>query len=220
MQTLIRVIIFEDNDTFRRSLIKTLELGGIATVVGEYTTGKDAARIVAKHQPDMVLMDIEMPEVNGIEALKSIRCSQPETRVLMLTNLDEDYVVFSALQEGANGYALKEWRGEQGLAFALQQVMSDSGAYLSPGVAHLIIEYFQRLPQMQRSTKEDFIMLTPKEKEVLTALSQGLSRKLIADELEIGLHTVGDHTKKIFRKLEVNSALEAVEAGRRRGILR
>lgn len=218
MQTPIRVVLFEDSDSFRRSLTKALEIRGLAEVVGAYSSGKDAAKMVTKHQPDLVLMDIEMPEVNGIDALKAIRSTNTQTKVLMLTNIDEDYAVFSSLQAGAEGYALKEWRGEQGLEFALEQVMGDSGAYISPGLAHLIIEYFRRRSNME--DKEGFVMLSPQEKKVLLALSQGSSRKMIAEQLGISPFTVGDHTKKIFRKLEVNSALEAVEAGRKRGILR
>lgn len=218
MQTPIRVVLFEDSDSFRRSLTKALEVRGIAEVVGAFSNGKDAAKMVAKHQPDLVLMDIEMPEVNGIDALKAIRSTNTQTKVLMLTNIDEDYAVFSSLQAGAEGYALKEWRGEQGLEFALEQVMGDSGAYISPGLAHLIIEYFRRRSNME--DKEGFVMLSPQEKKVLLALSQGSSRKMIAEQLGISIFTVGDHAKKIFRKLEVNSALEAVEAGRKRGILR
>lgn len=218
MQTPIRVVLFEDSDSFRRSLTKALEVRGIAEVVGAFPDGKDAAKMVAKHHPDLVLMDIEMPEVNGIDALKAIRSTNTQTKVLMLTNIDEDYAVFSSLQAGADGYALKEWRGEQGLEFALEQVMGDSGAYISPGLAHLIIEYFRRRDNM--AEKEGFVMLSPQEKKVLLALSQGSSRKMIAEQLGISPFTVGDHTKKIFRKLKVNSALEAVEAGRKRGILR
>ncbi|WP_353480689.1 response regulator transcription factor [Haliscomenobacter sp.] len=218
MQTPIRVVLFEDSDSFRRSLTKALEVRGIAEVVGAYSNGKDAAKMVTKHEPDLVLMDIEMPEVNGIDALKAIRSTNAQTKVLMLTNIDEDYAVFSSLQAGAEGYALKEWRGEQGLEFALEQVMGDSGAYISPGLAHLIIEYFRRRSNMEY--KEGFVMLSPQEKKVLLALSQGSSRKMIAEQLGISTFTVGDHAKKIFRKLEVNSALEAVEAGRKRGILR
>lgn len=220
MQKPIRVVLFEDSENFRRSLTKTLEVRGIAEVVGAYPNGKDAAKYVANHKPDLVLMDIEMPEVNGIDALRAIRKANAPTKVLMLTNIDEDYAVFSSLQAGAAGYALKEWRGEQGLEFALEQVMTGSGAYISPGLAHLIIEYFRRRDNLEDKVQASFVMLTPKEKEVLVALSQGLSRKMIARNMEIGEHTVGDHAKKIFRKLEVNSALEAVEAGRKRGILR
>lgn len=220
MLTPIRVILFEDNEKFQRSLRKALSLRGIAEVIAAYPNGQNAVEYVTKHEPDLVLMDIEMPGVNGIDALKAIRGAELTTKVLMLTNIDADYAVFSALQAGADGYALKEWHGEQGLEFALEQVMGESGAYISPGLAHLIIEYFRRLPNMEAEENEKFVMLTPKEMEVLLALNQGLSRKLIADQLDISEHTVGDHTKKIFRKLEVNSAIEAVQAGRKRGILR
>ena len=220
MKAPIRVVLFEDSENFRRSVTKTLDICGIGEVVAAYPNGKDAAKAVTKHQPDLVLMDIEMPEVNGIEALRAIRKASPETKVLMLTNIDADYAVFSSLQAGAKGYALKEWRGDQGLEFALEQVAGDSGAYISPGLAHLIVEYFNRLPHLDAARDENFVMLTPKEREVLVALGQGLSRKMISSQLNIGEHTVGDHTKKIFKKLEVNSALEAVDAGRRRGILR
>lgn len=220
MQTPIRVVLFEDSDNFRRSLTKALQRGQFAEIVGAYPNGKDASKAVAKHDPDLVLMDIEMPEVNGIDALRAIRQSSPNTKVLMLSNIDADYAVFSALKAGAKGYALKEWGGDQGLEFALQQVMGEKGAYISPGLAHLIIEYFERLPNLESKENEEFVMLSKKEREVLEALDLGLCRKLIADKMNISIDTVGDHAKKIFRKLEVNSALEAVKAGRRRGILR
>jgi DNA-binding NarL/FixJ family response regulator len=212
---MIKAILFEDNYKFRKSLSDYLSDSGEVTLVDAFPNALEAINKIKEINPDIVLMDIQMPGKTGIEALIEIRRAKMHTKVLMLTGFDDDDKIFSSLRAGANGYALKATE-DKAEGINLIQAIKDVTAtercgYMSPSIAYKVIQFFNDKKIIE---KPDFKPLTPRQKEILDLLADGLSRKLIADKIAIKEHTVNDHIKAIYEKLDVNSALEAVKKWR------
>jgi DNA-binding NarL/FixJ family response regulator len=163
----------------------------------------NAQELVKSLNPDLILMDIDMPNIKGVEVVKNIREVNSDVKILMHTVFDDAENLFTAIQNGANGYILKK-AGPDKLLEACEEVMN-GGAPITPSVATLILQEFNK----NNHTSPDY-NLTPKEKEVLTCLVDGLSYKMIADELKMSIDTVRSHIKKIYEKLHVHSMSEAV----------
>lgn len=208
----IRVLIADDHPLFRDGLRVMLEAAGGFEVVGEATTGEEAVALAAGLQPDVVLMDIAMPGVNGIEATRRIVAADPQARVLMLTMLEDDDSVFAALRAGARGYLLKGARQEEALR-ALRAV-ANGEAIFGPVIAQRMAQYFA----VRRSATASFPELTEREREILDLLAQGRSNAQIADELVVSLKTVRNHVSTIFNKLQVADRAQAMDVARRRGL--
>lgn len=199
----IRIIIFENNQDFRESLQLLLDGAGGFEVKGAYINCESVREIMEEYRPDVVLMDIDMPVVDGIEGLRIIKQHRPETKVIMLTVFDENARVFAALQSGADGYLLKKSTPAE-IVSAIQDVQT-GGAPMTPAIARKVLSFFG-----QHKPREDTHDLTTKEKEVLRLLTEGYSYKMIASELEIAIDTVRSHIKNIYSKLQVHSMSEAV----------
>lgn len=212
---MIRAILFEDNPKFRKSLADYLADDTAIELVAAFPNAKEAVKNIKETKPDIVLMDIQMPGKTGIEALIEIRKAKMTTKVLMLTGFDDDDKIFSSLRAGANGYALKATEDEVegiNLIQAIKDVAtSERCGYMSPSIAFKVINFFNDKTIYE---KPNFKPLSAKQKEILELLADGLSRKMIADEMGIKEYTVGDHIKAIYEKLDVNSALEAVKKWR------
>lgn len=202
---LVTVILFEDNTSYRNSLTNFFnDVEGIL-FAGAFGDANEVLSKIRKHKPDVVLMDIQMPGINGIEALKKIKSSHPEVKVLIQTVFEDEHKIFSAICAGANGYVLKSPDPEQ----MLQAIMDvyDGGGHMSPTIALKAMQMFQNQFVTSQST---YIELTEREKEILGLMVKGKSYKMIAEAVFLSYHTVHWHVKNIYEKLHVNSAPEAV----------
>ena len=198
------VLIFEDNDQLRESLSTMLRLNEHYQLVGAHGNVLDVEDQIKIAKPDLILMDIDMPGMTGIEAVKKIRNTGGDVPILMLTVFDDNQHVFDAICAGASGYLLKKHIATK-LFSALDEIFS-GGAPMSPSVARMVIGSMQIKQQPQTEKYK----LTTREKEILESLSKGNSYKLIAAEFAISIDTVRTHIKNIYEKLHVHSQTEAV----------
>ncbi len=196
-----RVCIFEDNQSLRESLSSLISLNDQLQLTGCFANALTLKEDIDRHKPDIVLMDIDMPGITGIEAVKLIRAFNRDLPVLMLTVFDDNNNVFDAIRAGASGYLLKKNISSR-LFSAIGEALS-GGAPMSPGIARMVIA------SMQTPARDPYD-LTAREKEVLVQLSKGNSYKMIASVLEISLDTVRTHIKNVYEKLHVRSQTEAV----------
>lgn len=202
MERPIKVVVFEDNPGLRDSLAMLFEFEKSIVLAGIFP---DASRLIPRIEqtkPDVVLMDIQMPGTNGIEAVKIIKEKFPSIHLMMQTVFDEDDKVFASLCAGASGYILKNTEPQRVIQ-AIHEV-ANGGSFFTPAIAQKVLQAFQQ------QTKPEFIQLTQREKEVLQLLVNGLSYKMIASQLNITFGTAHTHVKNIYEKLHVNSASEAV----------
>jgi len=200
----IKVIIFDDNDSLRDSISMLLQDNADFTLAGSYPHCLDVAENITNTKPDVVIMDIDMPGMNGIEGVKLIRKNFPAVQILMLTVFDDDEKVFAAIKAGANGYILKNAEPQR-LLQAISEVYN-GGAPMTPVIAKKVLHQFQTiLPEEEKDYH-----LSSREKEVLSLLVEGFSYKMIAAKLSITYDTVRAHMKKIYEKLHVASMTEAV----------
>jgi len=211
---LIRVAIFDDSLDRRESLQYLLGMYSDIEVVGLFEHARDAAKDVVDCNPDIVLMDIEMPDVTGIEATKNIKEAHPETVILMQTVFDEDSIIFDAIRSGASGYLLKKSAPDK-IVDAIRDAFR-GGAPISPGIAMKVISFFQNAqedvdhpPQFEKEKIKKYD-LTKRQLEILSELVDGKSYKMVAASLEISYHTVNSHIRHIYEKLHVHSLGEAV----------
>ncbi|WP_373494800.1 response regulator [Aquiflexum sp.] len=201
---MIRVAIYDDNSARRESLQALIGLVPELEWVGSFENCATIKKDIDQSRPDIILMDLEMPVVNGIEGIKIAKQYAPYIKIIVQTSFDDDEKVFAALQAGAEGYILKSASVAQ-ITQSIDEV-NKGGASMSPSIALKVMRYFGEIP---KEKKEDY-QLTPKESEVLKKLAEGLSYKMIADELGISYFTVNNHVKKIYEKLHVHSLGEAV----------
>ena len=202
---MIRVVLFEDNKSFRQNLALYLESSDEIFLSESYGDAEDVVRRVQKHKPDVVLMDIQMPGISGIEALQKLKTNLPEVKVLMQTAFDDDHRVFAAICAGANGYVLKNPDPDVMLQAVID--VHNGGAWMTPSIAAKVLRMFQN--QFVK-TQPTYVSLTDREREILGFMVKGMSYKMIADACCLSFHTVHWHVKHIYEKLHVNSAPEAV----------
>lgn len=201
----IRVIMYDDNDSLRDSVTMLLQDSEDFNFIESYSHCLDVIENIRDTQPDVILMDIDMPGMNGIEGVRLIRNHFSTVQVLMFTVFEDEEKVFAAIKAGAGGYILKNAEPKQLLA-AISEVFK-GGVPMTPVIARKVLLQFQHLQPFEE--KEDFD-LTKREKDVLSLLVDGLSYKMIADKLNITYDTVRAHMKKIYEKLHVASMTEAV----------
>lgn len=201
---MIRVLIFEDNAELRSSLSSLISGDKGFQLMGAFGECTGALPAVTKLKPDVVLMDIDMPGMSGLEGLRQIKQQFPDVNVLMLTVFDDDDNVFKAVQQGATGYLLKKTTPSKILE-AIKEA-KDGGAPMTPSVARKVLGFFPK----QSEKKTDEFDLTAREREVLTLFVDGFSYKMAANELGISVYTIQDYVKSIYRKLHVHSLPAAV----------
>lgn len=203
---MVRVVIADDHPIFRFGLRTLLKADPMMEVVGEATNGEEAIRQASLVSPDVILMDLNMPGINGIEATRRILAEHSQVHILVLTMFDDDDSVFAAMRAGARGYLLKGAEGSETLQAI--RVTSRGEAIFSPAIASRMMQYFgaPRFP----NTQEPFPELTDREREVLSLIAGGYTNQAIAERLVISPRTLRNHISSIFSKLQVTSRLEAI----------
>jgi len=202
---MIKVVIFEDNRSLREGLATLI--GGTAGFLctGAFPNCNNLLRNIEQTKPDVVLMDIEMPGINGIEAVVMIKEKFPETKILMETIFDDDEKIFNSVCAGAEGYILKNTAPAR-IMEAIKEIY-EGGSPMTPSIANRVLKMIKNRPTV--FNKESFD-LSAREKEVLVRLAKGMSYKMIADTCCISIETVNVHMKNIYKKLQVHSKGEAV----------
>jgi len=206
----IRLLIVDDHAMFRKGIRAILEMNPGIEVVGEAADGQEAVRAARALQPDVILMDIMMPNLDGVAATWIIKHELQNTQVIILTMYQADENVFGGLKSGAHGYFLKESPPED-LIKAIH-LIHQGQAMIDPKIAVKLLAEFARLPVDRHppAAEQLFETLTPREREILELVAKGYKNKRLADALAISESTVKAHLRSIYRKLHINSRLEAV----------
>lgn len=200
---MIRITLVEDDATLREGYAYLLGQAEDCTVVSTYATAEEALKRIERDAPDVVLLDVELPGISGIDALPKMKKVLPEAHFLILTVYEQDMLIFRALGAGAAGYLTKNTPPERIIA-AIRDVC-EGGGPMSAHIARMVIQSFQRNAQSP---------LTRRETEVLEHIATGKSRRRIAEELFVDLETVKSHVKNIYAKLDVHSKEEAIKVGK------
>jgi DNA-binding NarL/FixJ family response regulator len=204
----VRLLLVDDDELLRAGLRSVLSSDHTIEVVGEASTGRGAVSAVRAFRPDLVLMDVRMPDLDGIAATREVLAVSPEAKVVILTTFEQDDYIFGALNAGASGFLLKRTRPEELLA-AIHTV-AEGDSLLSPSVTRIVIERMGRQPPPDSNATDLLDELTPREREVLGLLARGHSNSEIADELVIEESTVKTHVKRILMKLNLRDRVQAV----------
>ena len=208
----LRVLIADDHPVFRNGMRALLSSTPGMEVAGEAATGDEAIVGTAEIQPDVVLMDLQMPGTGGIEATRRILAASPDVRILVVTMYEDDDLVFAALKAGARGYMLKG--ASPGDMVRAVQVVGDGEAIFSPAIAQRLIHFFSQPQPLALPFPE----LTDREREILGLIAQGYSNPDIAARLTLTLKTVRNHVSNIFGKLQVADRAEAIMRAREAGL--
>ncbi|HSM45609.1 MAG TPA: response regulator transcription factor [Acidimicrobiia bacterium] len=211
----IRILVVDDHKLFRHGLIALLEDAPDTEVVGDAKTGREAIEKLEPLAPDVVLMDIMMPDMNGIEATRRIRSEHPQTQVVMLTMLEDDDSLFAAMCAGAQGYILKG--SDKTDVLRAVRAAAAGEALFGPGIARRLTAFFQHAEGKGMSVGP-FPELTDREREVLDLIAAGLDNLTIASRLYISQKTVSNHISNIFTKLHLSDRAQAIVAAREAGL--
>ena len=210
----LRILIADDHPLFRKGMRTLLTATVDTEVIGEATTGQEVIELAATLQPDVILMDLQMPGVNGIEATRQILQTSPHIRILVITLFEDDASVFSALRAGARGYVLKDTKEEE-MVRAIRAVGSGE-AIFSPSIATRLMDFFAApLPAVP---KEIFPTLTEREREILLLIARGSTNHDIAKQLALSVKTVNNYVSNIFSKLQVADRAQAIIRARDAGL--
>ena len=199
----LNIAVVEDDDRFRRSLARWIQSTDGLHCSGAFASAEEALKTIPQSPPDVVIMDINLPSMSGIECVRKLRAESPAPQFIMLTAYEDSDLIFKALQAGASGYLLKRSSPDQILE-AISEV-SRGGAPMTSTIARKVVQSFQD----RGLSYEDQANLTKREEEILGGLVRGLANKEIADELSISVETIRVHLKSIYEKLHVRSRTEA-----------
>ena len=204
----VRILVVDDDDLMRAGLRAVLRSDPTVEVVGEAGEGREAIERTRRLRPDVVLMDVRMPGLDGISATREILAGSSRVRILILTTFEEDEYVFGALRAGASGFLLKRTRPEE-LISAIHTVAAGD-SLLSPSITKRVITEMAQAPRRDERARERLDALTPREQEVLVLIGRGLSNGEIATELVVEESTVKTHVKRILMKLGLRDRIQAV----------
>jgi len=214
----IRVVVADDQALVRAGFAKLLEAEHDLRIVAQAADGLEAIEAVLRTRPDVVLMDIRMPRLDGIEATRRMRAREHAPRVIMLTTFDLDEYVYDALKAGASGFLLKDAPPEQLVAGV--RVVAAGDALLAPAVTRRLIEEFARHPTPRPEGPPELAELTAREREILTFMARGRSNREIAAQLVIGESTVKTHVGNVLMKLDLRDRVHAVVLAYETGLVR
>jgi len=214
----IRILIADDHALFREGLHAILKSVPGVEIVGEAGTGKEALALASKLKPDIILMDIQMPDLNGVEATRRILETRPDVGIIIVTMLEDDDSLFTAMQAGARGYVLKG--ADKAEMLKSIQALAEGEALFGPAIAGRLLHFFQNKDRHPKSEAASisFPELTEREREVLTCIASGDTNAEIAEQLSISLKTVRNHVSNIFTKLQVVNRAQAVIKARDAGL--
>ncbi|MCQ6277122.1 response regulator transcription factor [Bacillus sp. V3B] len=219
-----KIVIIDDHQLFREGVKRILEFEKTFQVVAEGNDGNEALELVEEHEPDVVLMDINMPTINGIEATRQLVEKYPNSKVIILSIHDDENYVTHALQTGASGYLLKEMDADA--LIEAVKVVAVGGSYLHPRVTHNLVNEYRRLSAeksggnqyiLQMEVRRPLHLLTRRECEVLQLLTDGKSNRGIGEALFISEKTVKNHVSNILQKMNVNDRTQAVVEAIKKG---
>lgn len=211
---MIKILLADDHTILREGLKSLLSTEPDIEIIGEVSNGYDAIAVAGRIKPDIVLMDIGMPVMNGIEATKKLKEQYPEIKVLILTQYDSQEYLFTVLSAGASGYVLKRTASSE-LVWAIKTV-HEGLAYLSPVMTQTLIREYLKTKDTSSKTKD---VLTPREQEVLKLIAEGLTNQEIADTLVLSLKTVQTHRAHIMEKLNFHDRTELVKYAIKKGVI-
>jgi len=203
-----RVLIADDDDLMRAGLVELLTADSEIEIIGEAATGREAVERARRLAPDVVLMDVRMPDLDGIAATRELSRAAPDARVLILTTFEQNDYVFSALRAGASGFLLKRTRPEELIAAVHTIAAGDS--LLSPSVTRRVIDRMAQQPTPELADQAKVDELTPREREVLELIARGLSNREIAGALVVEESTIRTHVKRVLMKLDLRDRVQAV----------
>lgn len=203
----IRIALFDDNKNIRNSIALLLNTDPDFEIVGSFSDARDCVNDVLRTMPDIVLMDLEMPGVKGIEAIRLLKKEFPQIDILIQTVFEDDDNIYESIVAGASGYVLKSHLNSM-LLNSIKEIKT-GGSPMSPSIARKVLHMLQENSDCKMRSTVDY-NLTAREKEVLTCLVNGLTYRAISDELNISYETVRSHMKKVYEKLHVASLTEVV----------
>ena len=206
----IKILLVEDHELTRKGIAYSLKTFQDIEIIGDVDNGKKAVEFVKTKRPDVILMDIAMPVMNGIDATKKINSENPDIKIIMLTSIDEKQSVLSAFHSGANAYCMKDIKSED-LLNIIKAVMAGA-VWIDPNIAKYVLDILQtsKISESEENkTSNNIFNLTAREKEILKLISEGRSNKDIAEKLVLSLHTVKNHVKNIIQKLSVDDRTQA-----------
>ncbi len=203
-----QVLIVDDDHLMRAGLVELLTVDPEIEVVGQASSGHEAVEQTRMLRPDVVLMDVRMPDLDGIAATRQLSLTAPDTRVLILTTFEQDDYIFGAIRAGASGFLLKRTRPEE--LIAAVHTIAAGESLLSPSVTRRVIDRMAQQPTAELADRTSLGALTPRELEVLTRIAQGLSNREIATALFVEESTIRTHVKRILMKLALRDRIHAV----------
>jgi DNA-binding NarL/FixJ family response regulator len=203
-----RVLIVDDDELMRAGLIAVLSSDPEIEIVGEASTGRIAVRLAREVRPEVVVMDVRMPDLDGIAATRELASVAPEAKVLILTTFEQDDYIFGGLRAGASGFLLKRTRPEELIAAVHTVAAGDS--LLSPSVTRRVIDHMARAPVAAHGSHASIEVLTSREREVLGLIARGLSNAELASALVVEESTIKTHVKRILSKLDLRDRVQAV----------
>jgi two-component system response regulator NreC len=212
----IRIVLADDHTVVRKGLRLLLQSVPEFTVVADASNGREAVALVEEHQPGVVVMDVAMPLLNGIEAARQITAKFPHTAVVFLSMHSDEGYVLKALKAGARAYLLKD-SAESDLIAAVHAV-TEGKAFFSPAISKMLVEDYMRQMQ-ERAVEDSYDLLTTREREVLQLLAEGKNNKDAAQLLNLSLYTVETHRSNIFQKLNLHSGAELILYAIRKGVI-
>jgi DNA-binding NarL/FixJ family response regulator len=216
--TPLRVLIVDDDDLMRAGLRAVLSSDETIIVVDEAADGHQAIERTSRHKPDVVLMDVRMPHLDGIAATRQIVAAAPHARILILTTFEDDDYVFGALSAGASGFLLKRTQPEQLIA-AIHTIAAGE-SLLSPSITRIVVDNLARRPAPDPYTARRLRVLTPRERDVLELVARGLSNTEIAATLVVEESTIKTHMKRILSKLNLRDRVQATILAYETGLIR